>query len=89
MAGKLCFGKQLNNAGAGRLTASKAFCEGMSYRSGGTLLGRPAADNPHEAGSLDFLTWDAGWNVADDAAGGIISKTAYGCCAVSSEIVPV
>jgi len=68
MSGKLCFGKEYNNAGAGRLRDSKAFCEGRYNKAnGGTALG---ADNPHVATSDAGLAWAAGF-----------ASTDPGCCA--------
>ena len=88
MAGKLCNGRLTNNMGAARLSGSKAFCEGILYRSGGTGIARPISDNPHEDGAEDSDAWDTGWDIANDAAGGSITKTAYGCCAPVG-IIPV
>ena len=81
MAGTLCTGQPENNIGAGRLSQSKAYCEGMAYRASGTLIAKPITDNPHVVGSPDRDAWDRGWTTADDASGGNISKADLGCCA--------
>jgi len=88
MPGKLCVGEPINNAGAGHLSASKAYCEGMAYRASGTLIQRPFASNPHVQNSPDWNAWDYGWTKANDNAGGQISKADRGCCAASG-VVPV
>ncbi len=82
MAGKLCFGTLTNNAGAGRLSASHAFCEGLAWRAQGTALAFPITDNPHAAGSEDGDAWDRGWTVTDTAAGGSVSKADAPCCSI-------
>lgn len=79
MAGKLCFGQVRNNAGAGHISQSKAYCEGAKWRAQGTALAFPKTDNPHEAGSEDAEAWDLGWDVAQAAAGGTLGTV--GCCA--------
>ena len=86
MPGKLCLGKPVNNIGAGRLGQSKAYCEGMAYRASGPFANVPITDNPHVAGSPDAISWDLGWNVADDASGGFISKANLGCCATTPAV---
>jgi hypothetical protein len=68
MTGQLDFGTALNNAGAGHISAANAFSEGIYFRAGGTLAGRPLTGNPHEVGSEDHNAWDRGWAVADDVA---------------------
>ena len=79
MAGKMC-------NGGGRLTSaakvspSRAFCEGMLYRSGGTAVQKPKIDNPLEG--EDLTAWDSGWDVAEAAKGGTISAADAGCCAM-------
>ena len=78
MSGKLCTGKKTNSKP--KLSSSRSFCEGMAYRQSGTLLQRPLAANPHEDGNEDSVAWETGWNIADNAAGGLISKGSYGCC---------
>ena len=81
MPGRLCTGQPENNIGAGRLSQSKAYCEGMAYRASGTFAAKPVTDNPHVPGSPDAGSWDLGWIVADDASGGNVSKADLGCCA--------
>jgi len=88
MPGKLCTGKKQNNAGAGRLRNSKSFCEGMAYRASGTAIAKPVTDNPHQAGNEASDAWILGWTIADDGAGGNVSKASLGCCA-SIPTVPV
>ncbi len=66
MAGKLCFGKEYANAGAGRLRDSKAFCEGRKAKADGGALG----DNPQVATSDAGLAWIAGFGSSEK-----------GCCA--------
>ena len=68
MSGQLDFGTTFNNAGAARMSQATAFSEGIYFRAGGTLLGRPLTDNPHPVGSPDHDAWDRGWAVADDVA---------------------
>lgn len=70
MPGKLCTGQQENNIGAGRLSQSKAFCEGRTTNFQGGLIG----DNPHEVGSPDSDAWLAGF--AD------LTPAEDTCCAV-------
>ena len=81
MAGKLCQGINRTNMGAARLSGSKAYCEGMLYRQGGTLLERPEANNPHQVGSEDSEAWVLGWTLSNTYSGGFIPKDQYGCCA--------
>lgn len=85
MAGKLCFGSVYANAGAGHLQSSKAFCEGMQYRSEGTAVEQPKIDNPLQAGSEASLAWALGWDFAEAAAGGTISTKAT-CCQITGII---
>jgi len=88
MAGKICTGTPTANAGAARLSASKAFCEGIVFRSQGTAAAYPITGNPHDGlGSEDEASWDAGWTVADDAAPGAITASDAPCCAVSTAVV--
>jgi len=87
MPGKLCQGKNVHNAGAGRLSGSKAYCEGMSYRASGTGVAKPKTGNPHPANSEDGLAWGRGWDVGQANAGGQISKADRGCCAAAG-VVP-
>ena len=86
MAGKMCFGSTYNNAGAGHLRSSKAFCEGIEYRTGGTAVARPKADNPHQSGSDAADAWDTGWDIAQAAAGGSVTPSSAPCCAVGGTI---
>lgn len=83
MAGQLCDGRLATDAKNGVIQNSKAYCEGMSYRASDTALNAPITDNPHESGSEAADAWDAGWTVADDAAGGAIDKDSAGCCAAA------
>ena len=85
MSGKPCFGSEYANAGAGHLRSSKAFCEGMRYRSEGTSIEKPVEDNPHIEDSEAGLAWIAGWDFAEASAGGQISTKAT-CCAVVGTI---
>lgn len=77
---KFCNG--VSGLRAAKLQNSKAFSEGLYYRAGGTLLGRPIADNPHEAGSEAADAWDAGWTVANTASPGAITRSDAPCVAV-------
>ena len=70
MSGKLCTGQAENNIGAGRLSQSKAFCEGRLANVNGGIIG----DDPFLAGSPDSDAWIAG--LADLAAANTT------CCAV-------
>jgi len=82
MAGKLCTGVSTQKGFLPK--ESRAFSEGLYYRHGGTLLGRPAASNPHASGSSANAAWAAGWTVADDAAVGPITASNAPCVAVPS-----
>jgi len=84
MSGKLCFGIPYNNAGAGHLRSSKAFCEALNYRASGTALQRPKADNPHADGSDANASWDLGWDIANTSAGGSVAN--LGCCGLIGDI---
>jgi len=68
---------------------AKAFCLGMSYRHGGTLIDRPNTDNPftiaQELGN--FNAWQKGWEFADAAAGSVITDTLN--CAIGAAGVPI
>ena len=80
MAGKLCNGGTL---ASGDTRRSRAYCEGMAYRQSGTAAGKPKTDNPHtDTSSKDHVAWDAGWDVADGEAGGTLSASECGCCAL-------
>jgi hypothetical protein len=88
MSGQLDFGTTLNNAGAARIGEAKAFSEGIYYRAGGTLAGRPLTDNPHPVGSPDHDAWDRGWAVADDVApAGTISQSSAPGVAIPTNVV--
>ena len=87
MPGKLCFGTQFANAGAGRLSASHAFCEGLYWRSQGTAAAFPITDNPHAVGSEDADAWDRGWTVTDSAAGSTVDPTDAPCCAIPQNTI--
>lgn len=80
MAGYLCDGGDAASIKNSNIVDSKAFCEGMLYRTGGTALERPKTDNIHVAGTSAATAWDAGWDVADGAAGGAIAAADAGCC---------
>ena len=66
MPGKLCTGAVTNNSYM--LKESKAFSEGLYYRAGGTLAGRPASANPHVVTTSAGVAWLAGWTVPDAVA---------------------
>lgn len=85
MSGKLCFGSNYANAGAGHLQSSKAFCEGMQYRADGTAALKPKASNPLPSSSEAAGAWDRGWDFADDEAGGTIDTSAT-CCQITGTI---
>ena len=86
MAGKMCTGAVTNNAYLPKET--KAFSEGLLYRAGGTLLGRPVTDNPHAAASSAGVAWIAGWTVSDTAApAGTVAQTSAPCVAVPTNVV--
>lgn len=83
MAGIKCSGHALKTANS---RESKAYCEGMAYRASDTAANAPITDNPHNAGDMKDA-WDAGWDVADAAAGGAIGKVEAGCCAMRGAAV--
>ena len=86
MAGKMCTGAVTGNSFLPK--ESKAFSEGVYYRAGGTLAGRPSSDNPHASGSSAYTAWLAGWTVADDVApAGTIDQTDAPCVAVPTNVV--
>ena len=86
MPGKLCTGVSTQYGFLPK--ESRAFSEGVYYRAGGTLLGRPASDNPHASGSSANAAWAAGWTVADDVApAGTITATDAPCVAVPTNVV--
>lgn len=84
MAGKLCSGSAMNNAGAARISQSKAYCEAITYRASGTSVSKPKTGNPHaDTTSPDHVAWDAGWDAAEASEG---SALASGCCAKTGVI---
>ena len=83
MSGKLDVGAPVNNIGAARIHESSSFCDGIAFRQGGTLVGRPFADNPHPITSPDGLAWARGWIVADDASPGALDPLLSPACAVT------
>ena len=86
MAGKLCTGVSTQYGFLPK--EAKAFSEGIYYRAGGTLLGRPSTDNPHPASSSANAAWAAGWTVADDVApAGTIDQADAKCVAVPTNVV--
>ena len=86
MPGKLCTGVSTQHGYLPK--ESRAFSEGVYYRAGGTLLGRPASDNPHASGSSAYAAWAAGWTVADDVApAGTITASDAPCVAVPTNVV--
>ena len=86
MAGKMCSGVTAQNGYL--LKETKAFSEGVYYRAGGTLLGRPVTDNPHVATSSAGVAWIAGWTVSDDVApAGTITASDAPCVAVPTNVV--
>jgi hypothetical protein len=84
----LCAGQKTDAPKNGVAKNSKAFCEGMAYRASATVLSVPVTDNPHSADSDAGIAWIAGWDVSDNAAGGLIGKSDIGCCAMGGIIVP-
>lgn len=87
MSGKLCYGQQRNNSGAGTLQESKAYCEGIHYRAGGTAVQRPKTDNPHVDGSEAHAAWDLGWDLAQANAGDTVDRAEATCCAPTGTIL--
>jgi len=88
MAGKLYTGTPTNNAGPANLRESKAFCEGMFFRSQGTAIAFPITGNPFNGdGSEAEASWNSGWTTANTAAGGTISVANQACCSVSTTIL--
>ena len=87
MSGKLCTGSSENNIGAARLSQSKAFCEGVAYRSQGASLSFPRTGNPHVNGSSDYQAWDAGWMVVEGQVASPIDPATAPCCAVSDVVI--
>ena len=88
MSGQLDYGVTSNNAGAARMSLATAFSEGIYFRAGGTLAGRPLTGNPHEVGSPDHNAWDRGWAVADDVApAGTISQSSAPGVAIPTNVV--
>ena len=76
MSGQLDFGIGLNNAGAARIMAARAFSEGIYHRAQGTAAAFPITDNPLQQGSDEDAAWDRGWQVADDASPSAIAQSA-------------
>lgn len=88
MAGKLCTGVARNNVAGKNFRSSTAYCEGINWRAGGTLAGRPVTDNPHEAGSEANASWTAGWTLADAAApAGVVDAADAPCCSTPTNVV--
>jgi hypothetical protein len=86
MPGKLCTGVSTQYGFLPK--ESKAFSEGVYYRAGGTLLGRPVTDNPHPASSSANAAWTAGWTVSDAVApSGTITASNAPCVAVPTNVV--
>ena len=52
------------------LKNSRAYCEGVDYRFGGTAIEQPITGNPEDGiGSEAEASWDAGWT---DAGAGTV-----------------
>lgn len=83
MSGKLCAGYPRDNSGAAKLRDSKAYCEGMLARARDFVW----ESNPHLNLSSAWDSWGAGWDDADDNAGGVMNKEDSGCCATMGAIV--
>jgi len=83
MAGKNCTGAVTNNADL--IKESRAFCEGLSYRSQGSAVSFPVTDNPHDDLSDAGTAWSIGWVAAENAGtlGQAVNPAAAPCCAVS------
>ena len=66
---------------------SRAYCEGMHYRTTGGALAVPITDNPYSSTSrpVEKDAWDRGWTYADGAGGTI---TDGGCCGLRGVSVP-
>ncbi len=75
MSGQLDFGTVLNNAGAARIMAARAFSEGIYWRAQGTAVAFPITDNPLQSGSDENDAWDRGWTVANTASPSAISQS--------------
>lgn len=83
MSGKLCNGQPQQNAGAGRISQSRSFCEGIAFRMLGTEVSQPKSANPHYVnGSPDYLAWNRGWDDANGSAGTTLPTDEGKCCAV-------
>lgn len=79
MAGKHTFSPTVHEHNP---RTARAYCEGMAYRQGGTLVTAPAEDNPYAAPYLEEVTaWLAGWTFADAASPG--AMPASNCALVS------
>jgi len=87
MAGKMCNGYHNDNSYLPR--QSRAFCEGMEYRAGGTELERPDTDNPHKTKSPDGDCWHKGWEITNAAGGGALSQSDFPCCAIPTHTIEV
>lgn len=87
MAGQRCAGRDAAAPKNANVRNTKAFCEGMLYRTTDTAANAPKANNPHPGGSTK-TDWDAGWDIADAAAGGVLGKADVGCCALNGVAVP-
>lgn len=88
MSGKLCTGFTLpHTGGAAVLKQSHSFCEGLHYRAGGTEAERPLTDNPHLANFPAYISWLAGWTLADNNKGGSVTRAECGCCAAPGDIL--
>lgn len=85
MAGKLCYGAPKNNCGAGTFRSSKAFADGVEFRTKGTATMVPRNSNPHQAGSDAFAAWDAGWLLADTNKANIVPRTG---CLAPTKVIP-
>lgn len=82
MSGKMCNGISNKNSFRIKANCHRAFSEGMHRRAEGTAAAFPISGNPHDGkGTENEAAWDAGWNVAHSAAGGVITVAAAGCAA--------
>ncbi len=85
MPGKFCNGVPTDQP---MVPESRAFCEGMLYRTTGSAIAAPITDNPYSTTSrpVEKAAWDNGWNAADSYSGGPIVDA--GCCGVLGVTVP-
>lgn len=88
MPGKQYDGRDLGDAKNGVTNNSRAYCEGMEYRTTGTAAAKPITDNPHQSGSEAATAWAAGWTVADGKAEGTLTRDEAGPCALGGVAVP-